>query len=957
LSERERAGASDLAQSALFEQVTNVLRALAAEHPLLLLLDDLQWADAGSISLLFHLGRRLEGTRLLIVCACRSEEVALGRDGERHPLEKVLTEFKRSFGDVWVDLTRVDETEGRRFVDEFLNSEPNRLGEDFRRGMLQHTGGHPMFTIELLRAMQERGDLVQDERGRWVEGPELGWEMLPARVEAVIEARVGRLKEGLRDVLAVASVEGERFTAQVVAQVLDIPKWEMLRALSQELGARHRLVQEGEEVQVDGRFLSRYQFAHALFQAYLYNGLSTGERRLLHGEIAAALEELYGDQTAEIAVHLAHHYDEAGRAEKAVEYSLRAGDQAHRAYANEEASAYFRRALELLDEPALARSRKDWRVEALRRLGQIYFETGKVAEAEERFREAIALGQEMGLAPRELVRLYSWLGEALWWQSRFDELIRTGEEGLALLGDDTESTEAALMNQNMAMGHWARGNWERHRELTYRTARFIQRLPYSEELRPAHSHIVITYLGDKDVEEAMKWVLIHEGKAIPHHDLRALWEARWTAGVILLLRGDLYGAISRSQQVMEFFTRIGDAKLESLCLLVMGEAFLSLGDLHKAEEYMCRGLEAAKAVRSEYNMALTYCLIGHIFLSQGAGEKAMHALQKAVQLLRELRWSWGEAWATSALGRAHLAQGDRVEALNRFREALALAGPEGLRGYRLQHHWTASTLNPLIASAASGLEEAQEDPAAFRAFCRRFREEHPKVGDSPFTQWFLEPTDVSALGQTVLHHDEFAALLLSDWDWQDIFDDCSFTVRNGLEIHAANGRHLWHANLSAPRMLRSASGDLAVQTVCAPASDEKPVIGGLVLWKDKENYLRLDRGTTGEHDVFFGGCLGNQDLIIGRGRLFFEESANQRVSESSGRVFLRLERVGDRVDALCSRDGERWLTVGHVVFSVEDPVQVGLYAIGNIDRAIYHGAYSDGTAIRFESFQLWRLNH
>ncbi len=146
-----------------------------------------------------------------------------------------------------------------------------------------------------------------------------------------------------------------------------------------------------------------------------------------------------------------------------------------------------------------------------------------------------------------------------------------------------------------------------------------------------------------------------------------------------------------------------------------------------------------------------------------------------------------------------------------------------------------------------------------------------------------------------------------------------------------------------------------MQTVCIPVSEEKPAIGGLLIWKDRENYLRLDRGTTGEHDVFFGGCLENQDVIIGRGRL---ESTNadlrsERVSGPSGQVFLRLERIGERVNALCSADGENWFTVGHVEFPVEDPVQVGLHAIGFIDRSVYHGAYPDGTAIRFESFQLW----
>jgi hypothetical protein len=116
LNAQERAGHSGLEQSAIFHQFTNVLRTLAEAHPLLLMLDDVQWADSASIGLLFHLGRRLEGSRILIACAYRPEEVALERAGEPHPLEKVLAEFKRSFGDVWVDLRRADEMEGRSFV-------------------------------------------------------------------------------------------------------------------------------------------------------------------------------------------------------------------------------------------------------------------------------------------------------------------------------------------------------------------------------------------------------------------------------------------------------------------------------------------------------------------------------------------------------------------------------------------------------------------------------------------------------------------------------------------------------------------------------------------------------------------------------------------------------------------------------------------------------------------------
>jgi tetratricopeptide (TPR) repeat protein len=674
-----------------------------------------------------------------------------------------------------------------------------------------------------------------------------------------------------------------------------------------------------------------------LYQEYLYRGLSGGEQRLLHGEVATALEALYGSQTDEIVAQLAHHYVEAGQAEKAIEYSLRAGDQARLAYANEEAIGYFCWALALLDKSSPGESWVDWRLETMKGLGRIHLGTGKLAEAEECFQEAIALGQQMRLAPRELVRLYHWLGEVLYWQGRYDERLRIGEEGLALLGDDTESVEAALMNQVISTGHRFEGNLERSYEFTFRTAQFVRRLPYSEELRAPYSHIIYAYGWKKNVEEVMEWLQALEKRGALCHDSRALGEAHYLSGRILRQRGNLRGAILRYQQALELFARIGDAIRTSRCLNALAEVSLSLGRLEKAEKLVHRALEAARIVQLHWLASEFYENIGQISLCQGDREKAIKAFLRAGQLRWESDYRKGEARTEYLLGRVHLARGDYSEALRRFQEATIRAQPEGQEPYP-----------PLLVLAVSGLEQAYQDSKAFRTFCRRFWEEHPAIRESTFIQWFLEPAAVGAFGQTPLTHDDFATDLSPEWVWHDPFDDCSFTVQQGLQIYTSSGRELWHINWSAPRILRLVSGDLAVQTICAPVTDARPALGGLLLWKDTENYLRLDRGTMGEHDVFFGGCLGNQDVVIGRGRLPLG---------ASRRVFLRLQRVGERVNALCSADGENWFTVGHVVFPVEDPVQVGLHAIGNIDRAVYHGAYPDGTAIRFESFWLWHLNH
>jgi hypothetical protein len=129
------------------------------------------------------------------------------------------------------------------------------------------------------------------------------------------------------------------------------------------------------------------------------------------------------------------------------------------------------------------------------------------------------------------------------------------------------------------------------------------------------------------------------------------------------------------------------------------------------------------------------------------------------------------------------------------------------------------------------------------------------------------------------------------------------------------------------------------------------------MWSDAGNYLRLDIGTGGGQEAFFGGCVRNSDLVCGRGRLPMHGQGDERVDQPAqlltGDVHLRLERTGYIVRALCSRDGRAWSLVGKIEFPVPDSLQVGVYANGNIDRLVYPGAYPDGTGIRFGLFQMW----
>lgn len=357
LQDRRRRSSEQTAdQSHTFEAITDVLVALAEHRPLLLVLDDLHWADISSLSLLFHLSRYIGNSRIFVIGTYRPEEVALGRNGVRHPLADMIAETKRTYGDILIDLDQ--DTEARHFVSAILQREPNWLSQEFHRALFHHTQGHALFTIELLRELQDRGDLRQDGAGYWVEGDTLNWNVLPAKVEGVIEKRIGQLTPECQELLAHASIEGEEFTVQVISRLANRPERAVLRLLSQELEKRHFLIQEQAESTVAGQRLPRYRFGHVLFQQYLYHRLSAMERRLLHGDVARALEELYSNEAESLSVQLAHHYQQAKIWPHAFCYLLTSGHKAREAQATQEAIAFYTQAITVSQQitPAISDS-------------------------------------------------------------------------------------------------------------------------------------------------------------------------------------------------------------------------------------------------------------------------------------------------------------------------------------------------------------------------------------------------------------------------------------------------------------------------------------------------------------------------------------------------------------------------------------------------------------------------
>ncbi len=335
-------------QDQLFTEIGTRLITLAAQQPLVLILEDLHWADQSSLHLLLYLSQRVAGSRLLLLCSFRPEEVATTGEERQHPLLKLMNESKRRFGQVLIDLSALSETVRQQFIADWLDQEPNQLGRDFRQALFHHTEGHALFTIELLQELQARGDLQRNAVGAWVARPSLQWPALPARVEGVIESRMARLPSHLRHVLRVAAIEGEDFTAEVVSQVAAIPLAQVELWLSDELDRRYRLINVQHTQWIGPQRLSFYRFRHHLFQQYLYQSLNPIEQATYHAQVGQVLEACYGEQRSAIALQLARHFEQAGLSNKAIDYYKLAGEKASELSANTEAISHFRTALTLL---------------------------------------------------------------------------------------------------------------------------------------------------------------------------------------------------------------------------------------------------------------------------------------------------------------------------------------------------------------------------------------------------------------------------------------------------------------------------------------------------------------------------------------------------------------------------------------------------------------------------------
>ncbi|MDQ4131524.1 MAG: AAA family ATPase [Actinomycetota bacterium] len=415
----------------LCQDVATFIGRVAASQCIVVILDDLHWADPASLELLGAVVFRLAGSRLLVAGTYLDVEA---REG--HPLVDALATMARALTAERVRLAGMTEADCAQFIAAFIGVEPPAA---FVHAVHARTDGNPFFVTELLRLLEDEGSLARPIPEVALHSP------VPVGVRDVITHRFARLSETARHLMTIAAVVGREFDHRVLDLAGGVTDEEALGAV--EMALAHGLISESEEA------VGRYRFSHALIRETIYAGISGLRRARLHARVAQALEDLPDDGDTNLVADLAHHFAKAapaGGAEKAFRYAIAAADSAAEQLAYERAEEHLRRGVEMVAAlPAMERGPAELR--ALARLGALLAATRGQASPEVRavFERASKLCRQGDCGRDAVTALWGYF-YSCYVRGELDDARAVARKMLET--SDTGSGQEVVMGGHLAMG-------------------------------------------------------------------------------------------------------------------------------------------------------------------------------------------------------------------------------------------------------------------------------------------------------------------------------------------------------------------------------------------------------------------------------------------------------------------------------------------------------------------------
>jgi DNA-binding CsgD family transcriptional regulator len=673
-------------KSRLLWNFAQFLSRFAAKRPLLIALENVQWADSASLELLHFIARQIGGDRILLVCTHNDP------DHRGNPMLRSTEHSLRGLGAV--DRIRLDplsEPAVAQLVERVFDGDNTSEVGAFATRLHRWTGGNPFFVEEVLKSLVENGTLRQGNGG-WV-----GWDVdelkVPRTVRDVVLSRLSDLSPAARTLADTAAVLGARATHDALTAVSGLEP-DVLVAAVDDL-RRADVLREREE---DGDIV--YDFAHPLLQETLYAELGLARARALHGSVAEALEKYYGSTAMAHADELALHYsrsDARRLAPKAIRYLRGAGREAAAKQANREAANYLTSALALADrEGEIDEMERLDLTQDLARVRQRLGDYTAALELWERLRDA---AERHGLTAK-LASIHRSMGLACYWSSLHQQALAHYAAGITAAQRAGEPALEAKLHIANGMCYQAIGRRAEAEREVDSAIELAERIGDTALLARVHRARLLLYVWTGPAEKARE----HGTRAIELAEAsgqRAVaWSGHWALAFFAGLSGD---AQTMSRHLSEA-NRLADELRSPLLRVWTAEVEIEygagVGDWDHAVALAERTAAMARALGQRALLPRVLVWLGLLYFGRGEVERGKACVDEAW----EISGAGGDSAAVhdvhtivpAHIGRAayHLTMRDLPQAIRIGERGLQIADRSG---YVV---WAIHRLMPVIAEAA-----------------------------------------------------------------------------------------------------------------------------------------------------------------------------------------------------------------------------------------------------------------
>jgi tetratricopeptide (TPR) repeat protein len=534
------AGDPAQAKQRMFESVVTLLDLWARERGLLLVLDDVHWADSSTRHLLDYVARRLVRSRVMLLATYRSDEL-----DRLHPLTRTVQVWQRAGLAETVAVDAMTPEQVAQMIAAILDAE--EVSGELAALVHARSEGNPFVLEELLREALDRREIVRTDAG-WERRP-LDSLRMPETVREAVLMRLGRLDAVQVEVLRAAAVLGRSFDYGLLVEVSDTDEGAVLAAL--EAAVAQQLLEE------DVGASDRYSWRHALTQEAIAGDTVLPKRQRIHSRAADALQVTGGS-----AMAVASHLLEAGRADEAADACFRAAEEAERSVAFREAAELLERVLPHVSDPRE-------RALLLCRIGRLRWYNGEPAAAQQLLGEGVGELDELGLE-LEAAQARIHLGRSQWELDQTEAAMEQFERARAALEGEGPSAELALVYLRIAGIHAFQLDYHQCRAAAERAVDIAERASADFERLWALSFVAVGHYGS-----AREFTLLdrcfHEAQAKGYAIIASntLYNEIWDR--VHTVAGGFAGALEKLEQmVFETWVTAGGEIAKSWALIELG---------------------------------------------------------------------------------------------------------------------------------------------------------------------------------------------------------------------------------------------------------------------------------------------------------------------------------------------------------------------------------------------------